>query len=139
MTHETKETKRAGGPARGDLRFLRPVVGGAVPRLAFITDVHDSPHHGGYAEVILTHPYAELATDADAVLMPAVTGVPYPVVVETDLRGVVWVVQCGSKVGALGAQTIAEAGRVVTDHDLAGPDIWNGLRLMGLSNHERGI
>ena len=53
----------------------------------------------GFAEVMVVHPYTELATDSDLVVSPRRSTMPYQVVVETDTRAVVWLDQLDRLIG----------------------------------------
>lgn len=116
---------------RGDLRFVRALSPGQVePRLALVLSVDSG---GGFAEVLLAHPYPEMACEIDAVVPREVSGAPYRLVVQTDLRGVIWTYQFGSAVGSLDADALHEVGRVTSEGDVVGgAGIHCGLRLAGV-------
>lgn len=124
-------TRRAEGPvSRGDLRFARPTEGpGPGARLVLVTAVHAA---GGYVEVALVHPYPEMACGLDAVVDGDGAGVPYRVVVETDLLGVLWAHQLGAAVGRLRPAVMHELRRVIAERDAEDrPGVRCGLRLGG--------
>lgn len=119
--------------SRGDLRVVRPFDGTATePRLALVLSV-DSARD--FAEVMLVHTATELACETDAIVSSEIASPPYAVVIETDVRGVVWTWQLGGVVGHLyedvlvslgpiAAQTLAEnlaGGALVRGTSIAGP------------------
>lgn len=115
---------------RGDLRFVRGMPGEPVEaRLVLVLSV-DSDHD--FAEILLLHTETEMACDVDAVLPRAVSAAPYDVVVQTDLRGVVWTLQLGSAVGRLDDHVLSTletgANDLVGDRPSA---VYRGLRLAG--------
>jgi hypothetical protein len=118
---------------RGDLRFCRGIPGVAIePRLVLVLSV-DSDHD--FADVLLLHTATEMACDVDVVVPRAVSGTPYDVVVQTDLRGVVWLLQVGSAIGRLDDDVLSTLGtgtnEVVGDHRST---VYRGLRLAGPSD-----
>lgn len=78
----------------GDLRYARPPHGGPS-RLVLVVALTDSQA----VEVTLVHPYAELATDRDLVVPQGLLDVPYAIVIQTDLSGVVWRTDLGRSIG----------------------------------------
>ena len=83
----------------GDLRVIRaPALEPTAHRIGLVRRVHPADE---FAEVFLVHSAPELATDHDVVLPAALTSAPYDAVVQTDLRGVVWTLQLGKRVGHL--------------------------------------
>ena len=93
------ESRRWGSVTVGDLR----IVEGVGPRLtdrrvALVACAGPSKET---AQVWLVHTAAELATGWDAVVAASAASTPYVVVVQTDLRGVVWTSQLGRCVGRL--------------------------------------
>lgn len=117
-------------PSRGELRFARATSPGlADPRLVLVLSVDGA----GIAQVALVHPYPELACEVDAFVPRDVSGTPYHVVIETDLRAVVWVHQLGAAIGRLDENVIQEVQRVTTDRDVTGRNgIYCGFRLAGV-------
>ncbi len=118
--------------ARGDVRVVEPLpwtVG--RNRLAVIRGV-DSDR--GTVEVVLVHPYAELATCTDAVLAPEDSGLTHPLVVECYVRGHVWSRQVGAKAGALDEVRLEAIGRAVVYRDVSAPCPAVGLPLAGFSD-----
>ena len=120
-------------PSRGDLRAVKPVDGEDIEaRLALVLSVD---RESGFAEVMLVHTAPELACEMDAVIDPRVGITSYPVVIETDLRGVVWIEQLGRAagrvdedvLGALAAVAARQASREQTDPTV----VVTGTRLGG--------
>jgi hypothetical protein len=94
-----------------------------------------------FVEIALVHPYPELATSMDGIVPGALAGTPYDVVVQTDLRGVVWTaVQVSRLVGELSSETIEaisdliEAGRTEST-----TGIRTGVRLAGSKDRRWGF
>lgn len=119
--------------SRGDLRAVRASDSEAVDsRLALVLSV-DSER--GFAEVMLVHTAPELACEMDGMIGPRVGLTNYPVVIETDLRGVVWIEQLGRAagrvdefvLGALAAVAARQVSHEQTDATLVVP----GTRLAG--------
>ena len=84
-----------------------------------------------YAEIMFVHPYAELATDTDLIVPPEHSSIAYPIVVESDVRGIVWLSQLGTVVGALDASALESLGAVVVGANSGSPDLVSGLPLRG--------
>lgn len=115
----------APGPlARGDLRWA---TGKDGPRIVLVTRVY-----GDYAEVALCHPYVEYACEFDAVVSREVSGSRWGLVVQGDLRGVVWNHQLATLAGRIDEADFAEINRVTAEGDLSPDDIRCGLRLAGI-------
>ena len=113
----------------GDLRIIQPVIYRPTDgRIGLVTDCIPQQ---GIAVVALIHTAPELATDQDAVVSAALASTPYVVVVQTDLRATVWVVQLGRRVGHLGEATLAairDAVRPRASQPVLA-DIYSGIRL----------
>ncbi len=92
---------------RGDLRLIKPPYDAAgESRLGLVLNVDATLQ---FIEIALVHPYPELATAVDGVVPGALAGTPYDVVIQTDLRGVVWTpVQVTRLVGRLSPETLEE-------------------------------
>ena len=84
-----------------------------------------------FAEIMFVHPYTELATGSDLVVAPEHSSITYQVVVETDVRGVVWVTQPGSLVGVLEQSAIEAVGAVALGEAPDSPDLFSGLPSRG--------
>ena len=83
--------------SEGDLRVIESLAHRPTDhRIGLVLRI-DSAHD--FAEVLLVHAAPELATDRDVVLPSDVTSAPYDAVVQTDLRGTVWLLQLGRRVG----------------------------------------
>lgn len=115
---------------RGDLRFARGLPGEPLePRLVLVLSVDSKLD---FADVLLLHTATELACDIDVVVPRSVSGIPYEVVVQTDLRGVVWTLQLGPAVGRLDDNLLRALRNETTSLDLdATPDVRRGLQLAG--------
>ena len=102
---------------RGDIRQVEPCSDpNDAMRLALVLD---EDHEKSSVEIMLAHPYVELATETDLVFASDETGAPYPVVVETRVRCAVWTYQVkrssklvGERVGGLSAEALEEIGKV---------------------------
>lgn len=125
MTGHNDNTARTGPPAahgavRGELRIAREAGGGA--RCVLVLEVHGD----GTVQVALTHPYSELATDADVVVPAEWQAATWPVVVQSDLRSVVWASQLGDLAGRLSAAQLDEL------NDALDADGYDGLCRVGI-------
>ena len=105
--------------ARGDIRKVESSPDrDAVVRLALALAVDSDK---GSVEIVLVHPYAELATEADLVFSPDETGTTYPVVAQTRVRSVVWINQINQTreqlVGRLSEKALKEFGQVTVAAD----------------------
>lgn len=102
--------------ARGDIRQVESSPDrDAVVRLALVLAVDSDK---GSVEIVLIHPYAELATEADLVFSPDETGTTYPVVAQTRVRSVVWINQMRKRrVGRLSEKALKEFGQVTVAAD----------------------
>ena len=69
--------------ARGDVRRLQNL---SNPRLVLVLAVDTGTQTAQYT---LLHSYTEFATEADVIVTPALSALPYDLVVQTDLRGVI--------------------------------------------------
>lgn len=103
---------------RGDIRQVAPCSDpNDAMRLALVLD---EDHERSSVEIMLVHPYVELATETDLVFAPDETGAPYPVVVETRVRSAVWTYQVersSKRVGGLPAEVLEEIGKVAAADD----------------------
>ena len=102
---------------RGDIRQVGPCFHpyDAV-RMALVLTVDPDKDS---AEMVLVHPYVELATETDLIFAPDETGAPYPVVVQTGIRSATWTfqIQMHKRVGSLSEEDLEEFGRVAIDDD----------------------
>lgn len=85
--------------ARGDLRVVHALS--HMPTDSRVGLVLAVDPDNEFTDVLLVHTATELACEADGVIPRWVSSAPYDVVVETDLRGVVWTWQLGASVGSL--------------------------------------
>ena len=115
---------------RGDLRFARGLAGGSVePRLVLVLSADSQLD---FADVLLVHSAVEMACDIDLVVPRAVFAAPYDVVVETDLRGVVWTLQLGPAIGQLDDDIVDTLGDNTASADRgASPGMHRGLQMAG--------
>lgn len=126
------------GVRRGDLRFARGAPGEPrEPRLVLVLSVDSQLD---FAEVLLVHTATEMACEMDLVMPTSVSGVPYDVVVQTDLRGVVWTLQLGPAVGWLDEVVISALGGDATSPDGgAAPQLRGGLQMAGPADPRWGF
>ena len=101
---------------RGDIRQVEPCFDDPhdAVRLALVLTVDVDEDS---VEMVLVHPYVELATETDLVFTPDETGAPYPVVIQTEIRSAVWTFQMHKRVGSLSEEDLEEFGRVAVDDD----------------------
>ena len=120
---------------RGDLRVIAPPPGSAGDaRLCLVLAVHTTGPAGAaapFVELALVHPHAELATSMDAVVPGTLCATPYDIVVQADLRGVVWATtQVGQHVGRITTDTFNEiSGLLGTDTSTSPSGVRVGLPL----------
>ena len=120
--------QRTSRVSRGDLRIMRPVNGaGADVRLGLVLSVDGERE---IAQVLLVHTSPELACEVDAIIDPSISSSNYAVIIETDLRGVVWSWQLGPMVGHLAEDAIDALGAVAARMGTTGRlvDDGRGLR-----------
>lgn len=120
---------------RGDLRLIVPPYDTTgESRLGLVLNVDATLQ---FVEIALVHPYPELATSMDGVVPGALACTPYAIVVQTDLRGVVWTpVQVSRLVGKLSDESLEAISGLVETGDPESPSgIRIGTRLGG--NHDR--
>ena len=110
---------------RGDLRLIAPTHDATgEARLGLVLNVDTRLQ---FTEVALVHPYPELATSMDGVVPGALAGTPFDVVVQTDLRGVVWTpVQVSRLVGQVSAETVQAISDLV---ETGLPESTSGVRI----------
>ena len=99
-----------------------------VERLALVLRVDE---HRDYAEIMFVHPYAELATGTDLVVPSEHSRVAYRLVVETDVRGVVWLTQVEALVGVLDETALEAVGAVALGENSASRGLVAGFPLRG--------
>ena len=68
----------------------------AESRLCLVVGVDPTDE---FADVVLTHTAPEVAPSVDGVVPPELSGAPYDIVVQTELRRTVWTLQLGRRVG----------------------------------------
>ncbi len=117
---------------RGDLRVVVPLPWTeGHRRLALVRGV-DADRET--AEMILVHPYPELATDTDVVLTDGSSGILHPLVVECYVRGSVWLRQVGEKSGALTETQLETINKAVVYGDVSVEGLHVGLPLAGFAD-----
>lgn len=107
---------------RGDIRVASRVESHGDRRIVLVAAIYEDT---GAATVVLAHSSPEMATSADAVIGPSMSGAPYPVVVQTDLVGCVWQSQLGRRVGCIdptSVQAAVSSGNAVGEV-IAGPPL----------------
>ena len=120
--------------SRGDLRIVSPTAGDrpAESRLCLVVGVDPTDE---FADVVLTHTAPELATSVDGVVPPELSGAPYDIVVQTDLRGAVWTLQLGRRVGWIDEPALKNLTSIVLgrteDPDSSGVGLHAGIPLQG--------
>ena len=120
----------ANGPvARGDVRVIEPLPWlEGRRRLAVVRRV-DADRD--VAELMLAHPWPELATDTDAVIAGDHSGLPFPLVVECYVRNPVWLLQVRERSGALTKSLMDAIGSAVIDRDRTVEGVQTGMPLAG--------
>ena len=115
--------------ARGDIRLVEPLPWmEGHKRLAVVRRV-DAQRDA--AEMMLTHPWPELATDTDAVIASDDSDLPHPLVVECYVRGPVWLLQLRERAGTLTESLLQAIGDVVVDRDRTVESVYAGPALAG--------
>ena len=115
--------------ARGDIRVVEPLPWmEGRKRLAVVRRI-DTQRDA--AEMMLTHPWPEFATDTDAVITGDDSGLPHPLVVECYVRGPVWLLQLHERVGTLTESLLQAIGDVVADRDRTAEGAHAGPPLAG--------
>ena len=121
-----------GDVSRGQVRLTNhPQPDDPFRRLTMVCVVD---HDGGFAEVMLVHPYTELATSVDLVVSTDHSTVPYQIVAETDLRSVVWLSQLGSLIGVVDETAVEGVGAVAVGDNPEVAGLTTGLPLRGPEN-----
>lgn len=115
--------------ARGDIRVVEPLPWlEARRRLAIVRRV-DAEHDS--ADMMLAHPWPELATENDTVVASNASGLPHPLVVECYVRGPVWLLQVHERVGFLSEPILQAIGAAVVNGQPAVEGVRTGLPLAG--------
>ena len=99
-----------------------------VERLALVVRVDKCRE---FAEIMFVHPYAELATGTDLVVPAEHSTVAYQLVVETDVRGVVWLTELGPRAGVLDHTALEAVGAVALGENPASRSLVAGVPLRG--------
>ena len=115
--------------ARGDIRVVEPLPWMEGRRRLAIVRRSDAEHDS--ADVMLAHPWPELATDTDAVIANRDSGLPHPLVVECYVRGPVWLLQVRERVGFLSETILQAIGAAVVYGRPEVEGVQTGLPLAG--------
>ena len=83
---------------------IRRISAGSIDRLVLILKV--SPE-SNTSQFTLIHSYSEFASEHDIVIEPVATGLPYEVVVQTDLRAAISTLEVGQLVAKVPSRVIA--------------------------------
>ena len=114
---------------RGDIRVVEPLPWmEGRRRLAVVRRV--DPQRDA-AEMMLTHPWPELAAGTDVLIASDDSGLPHPLVVECYVRGWVWLLQLRERVGVLTEPLLQAMGDVVVDRDRTVEGVYAGPPLAG--------
>jgi len=87
--------------AAGDIRRAES---GGEERLVLILKVNPKREN---AQITLTHPYPEYATENDIIVDPALSGVTYPIIVQGGMRGLVWLKDLGRLVARVPDEVVS--------------------------------
>lgn len=127
---ETVDSAGATQPvARGDVRLVEPLPWMEGRRRLAVVRRVDAQRDA--AEMMLAHPWPELATDTDAVIASDDSGLPHPLVVECYVRGPAWLLQLHERVGVLEESLLRDIGDVVVDRDRTVEGVHAGPPLAG--------
>lgn len=128
---ETSEAAPAtvGLVVRGDIRVVEPLPRMEGRRRLAIVRRVDAEHDS--ADMMLAHPWPELATETDAVVAADASGLPHPLVVECYVRAPIWLLQVGERVGFLSEPILQAIGSAVVDSQPEVEGVRTGLPLAG--------
>jgi len=103
----------------GDLRVISaPQESGAPSRVGLVTKIRNSDN---VVEIMLCHPYPEMAADTDLVVSQNEAHASYSLVIQTDMRSFVWMdSQVGRAVGWLSSSSLDDVDRVALGSDALG-------------------
>ena len=110
--------------AAGDIRRAES---GGEERLVLVLKVNSGRED---AQVTLIHPYPEYATESDIIVDPSVTGLSYPAVAQTGLRGIVWLKDLGRLVATVPAEVV-HCCLSPRPSELSGPGLTAGTTFAG--------
>jgi hypothetical protein len=82
----------------------------ALTRVAVITR-----HHRTHLTLVLCHPYRNLATDIDPIVEPSDSGLPYPIVLHSDLTFTAFPDQILHTLGRIDEHVLTRAGDALDD------------------------
>ena len=83
---------------------IRRVGNGTLERLALVLKVNSD---SDTTQFTLVHSYVEFATEQDIIVEPAVTQLPYSIIVETDLRAAVSTAELGELIAVVPTRIVA--------------------------------
>lgn len=125
LAERTPPTPRADRAiAAGDIRRAES---GGEERLVLVLKVNSGRED---AQVTLIHAYPEYATESDIIVDPSVTGLSYPVVAQTGLRGIVWLKDLGRLVATVPAEVVHSC-LSPRPSELSGPGLTAGTTFAG--------
>lgn len=130
--HRAARVLERGAPrpvARGDVRVIEPLPWLDGPRRLAVVRRVDADRD--IAEMMLAHPWPEVATDTDAIIASSDSGLPFPLVVECYVRGPVWLLQVRERSGVLTESLLDTIGSAVIDRNPAIEGVHTGLPLAG--------
>ncbi len=114
---------------RGDVRVVEPLAWQrGARRIAVVCRVDPDCE---IAEMMLAHPWPELATDTDAVVASEDSGLPFPLVVECYVRNPVWLWQVFERLGGFTESQMNAVGEAVIDDNPMAEGVYTGLPLAG--------
>ena len=83
---------------------IRRVKNGTLERLALVLKVNSDTNT---TQFTLVHSYVEFATEHDVIIEPAITQLPYSIVVETDLRAVISTAEVGGLIAVVPTRIVS--------------------------------
>ena len=95
----------------GEIRAARPMDGDRNTRLVLLLESYKDPDP--WVNAVLITNEIELATDRDIQLSPAETGLSFPILVETDIVGPLFVVQLGPRLVSLPEELLEQLRNAV--------------------------
>ena len=97
-----------GSVAVGDLRPAVAVPDRPTePRIVLVVRIDE---HHEYVEAIFAHSATEYATDYDLIVPAEISKAAYDIVIQTDLRTVLWTAQLGPRIGTVN-KTIVDSAK----------------------------
>ena len=116
--------------SEGDLRVIESLAHRPTDhRIGLVLRIDSA---NDFAEVVLVHTAPELATDRDVILPSDVTSAPYDAVAQTDLRGAVWILQLGRRIGHVPELALAAVKATDNRAEAGGLPLAPAARMAGL-------